>query len=281
MQKTNKLLYVFLFLYVFACGENSKVAIIIGNKKITDKKLSFMYKDYMASVDTKSVSKASFVSHVVEKEILEDETKKMGIVIPKEEEDIFLKENNIDERKRGIVKLILLRKHVTEKLMQNVTINEEMLEGVEKNILDVQPDKVIFYQILVNKKEIALQALDEIKKGIPFEDVVKKYSQSPEKNKGGLVDYLNADELPSEILMELKKMKPGDVSPIVTSPYGFHILKLKEFIKKHNLDKESKRKIAMEVAKKMMVGEMYGDWIAKKRKEYGVQVKWDIIEQIN
>lgn len=280
VQKKNSFFLIIIFVF-FACSKNGEVVIKIGKKNITDKELAFMYGQYKDSVDLKSISKASFISQVVEKMILEEEAKKLNVNISEEEINSFMKENSINEKKKEAIKLFLLRKHISEKLLENVPIDETIIADVEKNISDVRREKYVFYQIMVNNKEEALQALGEIKKGLDFEKAVEKYSKSPEKSRKGLVDYLNADELPHELLSELRKMKPGDISNVISSTFGFHIIKLKEHIPKGVIDRDTKKKMAIEEAKKILQGNIYADWLAKKKKEYGVSVKWELVEKLN
>ncbi len=272
---------VFLICVIFACSNKENVVITVGKKVINEKELALLYARYKESTDVKAISKASFITQLVERIILEEEAKKMGITVTDNEIANFLQENNATEKKREIAKIFLLRKKIADKLVENQNIDESLVKEIEKNIPDERSEKYIFYQIMVRTREDAYKVLDEIKKGLDFEKAVEKYSISPDKNKNGLVDYLNASELPFEILNQLRKMKPGEVSNIVVSPYGFHILKLKEYIPKGIIDPKMKRKLAEEEARKVFQGNFYADWIANKKKEYGVNVKWEFVEKLN
>jgi parvulin-like peptidyl-prolyl isomerase len=274
-------LIVFLVCVLFACGNKEKVVITVGKKVINEKELALLYARYKESTDVKAISKASFITQLVEKIILEEEAKKMDITVTDNEIANFLQENNANEKKREIAKIFLLRRKIAEKLIENQQIDDSLVKEMEKNIPAERSEKYIFYQIMLRTREDAYKALDEIKKGLAFEKAVEKYSISPDKNKNGLIDYLNADELPFEILNQLRKMKPGEVSNVVVSPYGFHILKLKEYIPKGTIDAQAKRKLSEEEARKVFLGNFYADWIAKKKKEYGVNVKWEYIEKLN
>ncbi|MCX7769858.1 MAG: peptidylprolyl isomerase [Proteobacteria bacterium] len=280
MQIKNRFL-IFLVFCFFACSNGGETIITVGKKTVTDKELLNLYAKYKESVDIKTISKASFISQLIERLILEEEAKKMGIVITEDEINAFLKENNIDEKKKDMVKHYLLRDKISHKLVEDIKIDEALINEIERNLLDVQPEKYIFYQIVLNSKEEAIKALEEIRGGLDFNKAVEKYSTLPEKTRGGIVDYLNADELPVELLNQLRKMKKGEISSIISSPFGFHIIKLKEYIPKGQIDKGDKRKRAIEEAKKVMQGNVYADWIAKKKKEYGVNIKWELVEKIN
>lgn len=282
MQIKNSILIFSLLFFLFACGNKEEITVIsVGKKKIGEKELSTLYGKYKESVDAKSISKASFISQIVERIILEEEAKKLGVSLTEDEINKFLKENNIDEKKKDMAKLYLLRNKISEKLIIDVKIDEQLINEMEKNILEVQPEKYIFYQIVLRTKEEAIKVLNEIKSGLDFNRAVEKYSISPEKTRGGLIDYLNADEIPSELLTELKKMKKGEISGVITTPFGFHIIKLKDYIPKSQIDKKIKREKAIQEAKKVLQGDIYADWISKKKKEYGVNIKWELVEKLN
>lgn len=273
-------IFFFMLFFLFACSNKGDAVISVGKKKINEKELKILYENYKDSVDVKSISKASFISQLVERIILEEESKKIGVKLSEEEIKNFLKENNIDEKKIEMAKLYLLRSKFVEKLVENINIDEQLISETEKSILDVQPEKYIFYQIVLRKREEALKVFEEIRSGLDFAKAAEKYSISPEKSRGGLIDYLNADEIPTELLTHLKKMKKDDISGVIPTPFGFHIVKLKEYIPKSVIDKKLKREKALEEAKKVMKGNVYAHWIDNKKKEYGVKIKWELVEKL-
>lgn len=72
----------------------------------------------------------------------------------------------------------------------------------------------------------AEEALAQIKQGADFGQVAATFSDAPEGLKGGLLGWREASRLPTLFLEAVKGMRVGDVSPILRSPNGFHILKL-------------------------------------------------------
>lgn len=74
----------------------------------------------------------------------------------------------------------------------------------------------------------AEQALAEIRKGTPFAQVAASYSDAPDALSGGELGWRPASRLPELFLPVLDAMKPGEVSEILRSPAGFHILKLED-----------------------------------------------------
>ena len=71
-------------------------------------------------------------------------------------------------------------------------------------------------------------ALTQIKQGIDFRQAAASYSDAPDALQGGDMGWRPAGRLPGIFLQALKEMKLGQVSDILRSPAGFHILQLKD-----------------------------------------------------
>lgn len=59
-----------------------------------------------------------------------------------------------------------------------------------------------------------------------FAKAAASYSDAPDALQGGSLGWRTQDRLPELFAVQLLKMKPGDVSEVLRSPAGFHILKL-------------------------------------------------------
>ena len=76
---------------------------------------------------------------------------------------------------------------------------------------------------------IANGVLKEARDGKDFSELARKYSNDPTaaKDGGDLGSFKRADMI-TEIADSVASMKPGEVSPLVMSPLGLHIIKLEE-----------------------------------------------------
>lgn len=84
-----------------------------------------------------------------------------------------------------------------------------------------QPEKVNH----LRKK--AQDILNQLKAGSDFKELAIRHSDSTQALKdGGDMGWRTTGELPTLFAAEIHKMKKGQVSPILRSPSGFHILKL-------------------------------------------------------
>jgi peptidyl-prolyl cis-trans isomerase SurA len=75
----------------------------------------------------------------------------------------------------------------------------------------------------------ALMVLAEAKSGKDFAELAKSYSDDPaaRKDGGSLGTFKKGDMMP-ELEAAIQSMKPGEVSELVYTPSGFHIIKLEE-----------------------------------------------------
>lgn len=81
---------------------------------------------------------------------------------------------------------------------------------------------------LQTRRARAEQALAQLKAGTDFRQVAAAFSDAPEALQGGLIGWRESNRLPALFLDALRPLKAGELSEIVRSPNGFHILKLNE-----------------------------------------------------
>jgi len=72
----------------------------------------------------------------------------------------------------------------------------------------------------------AEEALKRLKEGTDFAEVAATYSDAPDALKGGVIGWRGQDRLPDLFVDALAKLKPGEVSDVLRSPAGFHVVKL-------------------------------------------------------
>lgn len=74
----------------------------------------------------------------------------------------------------------------------------------------------------------AQSALEQIRRGEDFAKVAASYSEAPDGLSGGSIGMRPLDRLPTLYAEAAQKLQPGEVSDILRSPAGFHIIKLVE-----------------------------------------------------
>jgi peptidyl-prolyl cis-trans isomerase SurA len=72
----------------------------------------------------------------------------------------------------------------------------------------------------------AEQALADVRSGKDFGQVAASYSSAPDATSGGNLGWRTRARLPSVFADIVQKMKPGEVSAVLRSASGFHVVKL-------------------------------------------------------
>ena len=93
------------------------------------------------------------------------------------------------------------------------------------HILVLVPEQATSAQIDARRKR-ALQALAELRKGADFAQISAQYSEAPDALQGGNLGWRPSGRLPAIFLEALSALKPGEVTDILRSANGFHIVKL-------------------------------------------------------
>jgi len=119
---------------------------------------------------------------------------------------------------------------ISENDVDNYLSNQERQLGKGEelqlaHILVVVPEQASADKIKTYRNR-AEQALAKLRGGAPFAQVAAGFSDAQDALKGGEIGWRPADRLPPLFAEPLQKMKPGEVSEVLRSPNGFHIVKL-------------------------------------------------------
>ena len=76
------------------------------------------------------------------------------------------------------------------------------------------------------RRQRAAEALTEVRSGKDFAQIAAAYSNAPDASSGGDLGWRTAARLPSVFAEIVRKMKPGEVSGVLRSAGGFHVVKL-------------------------------------------------------
>lgn len=95
------------------------------------------------------------------------------------------------------------------------------------HILVLVPEQASAEKIQASRQRVE-QALSQLQGGAEFAQVAAGFSDAKDALQGGSLGWRPADRVPALFLDALQKMRPGELSPVLRSPNGFHILKLVE-----------------------------------------------------
>lgn len=244
----------------------SGIAAIVNDEIITTQELDKEYLQIQKEADKvpasdKSGLRGAALNRLVERKLIEQKIRELNINVSDEEvrlaiEDVK-KQNNLTQEnleqalatqgmtfaqyriqlKEQLERLRLMSQEVRSKVQVG---EREMREYYQANIAayggsEVFSARHIFFKVdkkggageLSKAEARANEVLAQARAGEDFAALAKKYSDDPAaaKDGGDLGTFKRADMLP-EIGDTVAAMQPGEVSSVVRSPAGLHIIKL-------------------------------------------------------
>ena len=86
-------------------------------------------------------------------------------------------------------------------------------------------EKIRCEHILVEKMSLANEILERIKKGESFSKLAQEYSIDGSRKRGGDLGKFGRGEMVREFEQAAFALKPGEVSGLVKTAFGYHIIK--------------------------------------------------------
>lgn len=147
---------------------------------------------------------------------------------------------NMDEFRKeirlsmGLDKLLDMEMSDADKTVSD----EEAQKFYDENIQQFsQPEQVQASHILLGSKDMddtakaaakakAEEVLKKVKDGGDFAALAKEYSTCPSKDRGGDLGYFPKEQMVPEFSNAAFAMKVGDISEIVETQFGYHIIKV-------------------------------------------------------
>ena len=152
--------------------------------------------------------------------------------------------SSIDIYKETIKQQILIQKVVGYEVMNRLTVSNRALKKYYRvNQKEFwSPGKVHARHILFIldeelspldrqlKKDKAKMVLRKIRKGKKFEELAELHSEDISANTGGDLGFLEKGQMVPEFEKAAFSLRKGEVSDIIQTPFGFHIIKVEEVV---------------------------------------------------
>jgi parvulin-like peptidyl-prolyl isomerase len=260
-----------------ACKKNEPFVIKVGKQKITESdlndKLSVTSPDFQNFANT-PLGRKHFLDLVVQQSVMIEAAKKAGI----EKRDEYKKaledfkneqQKQFTDYKNGfLVDLYLKNLHESMKVLDSDIQNyyNENKSTFEK------PIAYTVRHILVSDKQAAQDAYERIKKGEKFEQVAKEVSKDAAAQNGGLIGPVKKGSLVPEFEVVALKLKNNEMSEIVKTNYGYHII-LK--VSEQGLPSVSFDE-AKEGIRKTLEKEKFDEWFNKEKESLEIEVNYDV-----
>jgi peptidyl-prolyl cis-trans isomerase SurA len=113
----------------------------------------------------------------------------------------------------------------------------------------------------------------EAAQGADFAELARRRSQGSEAARGGDLGYVRLGELLPEIDTALKVMRPGDVSPVIVSPAGLHIVNVVDIESGAVRPLEDVKRQAEELVYQEQAANYYHRWLRQLRSRAHIDIK--------
>jgi peptidyl-prolyl cis-trans isomerase C len=123
---------------------------------------------------------------------------------------------------------LLIRTLLQEEIGTKIKVEDkEVQDYYTAHPEEFSGDKVRARHILVQTEDEAKQVLDRLAKKESFEELARTLSKDTgTAAKGGDLDYFSREQMVPEFAKAAFALKPGEVSGVVKSPFGYHIILL-------------------------------------------------------
>ncbi len=249
------------FVLYLGKAPSGDAAAIVNNEVITTQYINEQYES-VPEAYRQFITKEMILNKSINELLLLQEAKKQGITVTKEEllkviDDVItqsglskeefaktLEEQNItmdfveDYYKKQLTINKLLEKTVLSKI---IVSSSEVREYYENNKNEfVIPEQIRARHILIESSEEAEEILKQLNDGADFIELAKEKSICPSASEGGDLGYFSKGQMIAEFEDAAFALDVGELSPVVKTQYGYHIIKL--------LDKKPETIIGLEEA---------------------------------
>jgi peptidyl-prolyl cis-trans isomerase C len=164
------------------------------------------------------LTKRNVLDQIISEKLLIQEAKNRGL---EQDKDVLEQIKNTTEQ-------ILVQSLIEKEIIGKVKVDDqEALTYYEENKDNfITKEQVYLYNILVETEEVAKDILEKLKAGGDFIEIAKEKSTGPSAAQGGDLGYVSKGDLIPEIENVVFALEIGNISDIIKSEYGFHILKV-------------------------------------------------------
>ncbi len=120
-----------------------------------------------------------------------------------------------------------------------------------------------------------LEAVRErIVNGLDFAEQARLYSQDGSASKGGDLGWLSPGDTVPEFERAMDELKTGELSPVVQSPFGMHLIQVQER-RERDVSAERQRAVARQAIRERKLDEAYQDWLRQLRDRTYIENRLD------
>ena len=229
----------------------SPVVALVGGEPVLSSELDQALAEFSKEIPLPSGGEAldnlkkDLLEQLIQTKIFLQEAKRENIILSKDDMDDLIKKNKTDYSDEEFNDMLNSKKLTFERWSQRLNENytiQKLEEKATNQIEDPAPQEIKEYydahiedyklktgvkirQILLPTKKEASAARQALLKGEDFAKLASEKSTSPDKDLGGDVGVLTADQMPEGFEVTLS-LPVGAISPVIKTSYGYHIFKV-------------------------------------------------------
>ncbi len=222
MLKPATFLLVGVGLMVVGCGSGGKTAAVVNGQVITEQEVTQRMAGLNPSYRTAlGNDRKKLLEEMIMETVLLQEARRRGL-----DRDSQVKQL-LKEAKRQILLGRLLE--VLRDSKQVEVTDEEVRRIYEANKDSFkEPETFRASHVLAENEETAKKVLERLKAGESFAKLAEEVSKDVSKAKGGDIGYFSKGQLIPEFEAACEPLKPGELSGVVKTSLGYHVILLTE-----------------------------------------------------
>lgn len=255
-----------------------------------------------------SVSESEVLEKLIDRKLQIQKAAKLGIEITTIEVDNTLNEIMTKNKlsKEGLITILNrdganlgdFRKYLKEEMILARVLSSEVKSKIVVDGNEIQkyyeehqkdfskPEKVRLRHLLIKvndmgdpverekKKRIAQQVIERYTLGEIFSSLARQFSDDPSARKGGDIGFIKMEDLVEPLRESASKLKIGELSSIVESKLGFHIILVEERIGSNIQALDDVKKDIERYLFQKKLEERFRVWISQLREKAHIEISY-------
>ena len=270
----------------------------IGKEEFVAEFERSLHKDQPLSGIEREELQRSFLVQLIDRELIHEEARRLDIAVTDKDIENALQDVRQDYPDGGFEKMLQergLTKEGWRKELKESLIMEKLLQEAVYSLVNVTDEEITAYynanreefdrpaqvrarQIVVADEAQGQEILGLLRQGQPFADIAKKYSLSPDAEKGGDLGFFSRGEMPPEFDEVVFDLPVNRLSELVKSDYGYHIFLVEEKRKAKKLRKKDVAEEIRSILENQKKEAVYLEWLQNMRSRAVIHVDWTQLE---
>ncbi|MGD0275689.1 MAG: peptidylprolyl isomerase [Syntrophales bacterium] len=252
-------------------------------------------------------ARAGFLNRMINNLLIEQEAKNTNVTVKDEEVNDAVKDiltrnkmkteefekalkaegTSVEDYRKELKNHLIQMKLVRREVRSTLSITENEIGEYYKKHRDEYEGKeaVRIKQIILlfpkdadvmTRAAIRLQmdgVLKRLQAGEPFDTLAEQYSQGPAASSGGDIGFVEKGLMMPEVEREAFRLKTGEMSGIIETPLGFHIIQVIDRRGAGIKPIESVRKEILSKIEEQKMEKKFEEWMADLRKRSHIDIK--------